>query len=69
MKGLRKIAKALRADRVVSLEMLPSQGPLDLLELRAEVQRRQRQEAMEAYGRGCQEDLFEAIAGEDFEDR
>ena len=37
-----KIAKALGADRVVSLEGLPSQGPLDLLELRVEVQRRLR---------------------------
>lgn len=34
-----KIPKALGADRVVSLERLPSQGPLDLLELRADVQR------------------------------
>lgn len=33
------IAEALGADRVVPLERLPSQGPLDLLELRAEVQR------------------------------
>lgn len=37
-----EIAKALGAGRVVSLETLPSQGPLDLLELRAEVQRRLR---------------------------
>ena len=37
-----KIAKALGADRVVSLERLPSQGPLDLLESRVEVQRRLR---------------------------
>ena len=37
-----KIAKALGADRVVSLERLPSQGPLDLLELRADVHRRLR---------------------------
>lgn len=36
------IAKALGADRVVRLKGLPSQGPLDLLELRAEVQRRLR---------------------------
>jgi len=37
-----EIARALGAERVVSLERLPSQGPLDLLELRAEVQRRLR---------------------------
>jgi hypothetical protein len=37
-----KIAKALGADRVVSLDRLPSQGPLDLLELLVEVQRRLR---------------------------
>jgi hypothetical protein len=37
-----RIANALRANRVVALERLPSQGPLDLLELRAEVQRRLR---------------------------
>lgn len=37
-----EIATALGANRVVSLERLPSQGPLDLLELRAEVQRRLR---------------------------
>lgn len=36
------VAKALGAGRVLSLERLPSQGPLDLLELRTEVQRRLR---------------------------
>lgn len=37
-----RIAKALGADHVVALEGLPSQGPLDLLGLRAEVERRLR---------------------------
>jgi hypothetical protein len=37
-----KIAKALAAQRVVALDRFPSQGPLDLLELRAEVTRRLR---------------------------
>lgn len=37
-----RIAEALGADRVLPLERLPSQGPLDLLELRAEVRRRLR---------------------------
>ena len=32
-----KIAEALGAARVVPLERLPSQGPLDLMELKAEV--------------------------------
>lgn len=37
-----KIAEALGAERVVALEGLPSQGPLDLLELRTEVESRLR---------------------------
>jgi hypothetical protein len=37
-----RIATALGADRVISLPGLPSQGPLDFLALRAEVQRRLR---------------------------
>jgi hypothetical protein len=40
--GVDRVAKALGAERVVALERLPSQGPLDLLELRAEVERRLR---------------------------
>ena len=36
------IARALGAGRVVPLKRLPSQGPLDLLELKTEVQRRLR---------------------------
>ena len=40
--GTDEIAEALGADRVVALERLPSGGPLDLLELRAEVGRRLR---------------------------
>jgi hypothetical protein len=37
-----EIAEALGASRVVPLERLPSQGPLDLVELRTEVQGRLR---------------------------
>lgn len=36
---------------------------------RALIRELKRQEAMKAYGRGHLEDAFEAIAGEDFEDR
>lgn len=36
---------------------------------RAHLRELKRQEAMKAYGRGRLEDAFEAIAGEDFEDR
>jgi hypothetical protein len=35
-----RVAEALGATRRIPLDRLPSQGPLDLLELRAEVQRR-----------------------------
>jgi len=35
-----KIENALGAKRIFPVDRLPSQGPLDLLELRAEVQRR-----------------------------
>lgn len=37
-----RVAEALGASKTVSLPFLPSQGPLDLLHLRAEVQRRLR---------------------------
>ncbi len=43
-----RIAKALGADRVVSLPGLPSQGPLDLLQLREEVRRMLAEEESEA---------------------
>jgi Arc/MetJ-type ribon-helix-helix transcriptional regulator len=36
---------------------------------RARLRELKRQEAMTGYGRGRMEDAFEAIAGEDFEDR
>ena len=36
---------------------------------RARIRELRRQEAMKAYGHGRLEDSFEAIAGEDFEDR
>jgi hypothetical protein len=42
-----RIAKALGAERVVSLPGLPSQGPLDLLQLREEVRRMLAEEAPE----------------------
>jgi len=38
----KEIQDALGARRVVKLDQLPSQGPLDLLQLRAELQRRLR---------------------------
>lgn len=37
-----RIAEALGAERIIPLERLPSQGPLDLLELRTEIRRRLR---------------------------
>ena len=37
-----RIAKTLSAERVITMEKLPSQRPLDLLELSAEVERRLR---------------------------
>ena len=36
----KRIRRALGAERVIPLEGLPSQGPLDLLQLRAELERR-----------------------------
>jgi hypothetical protein len=60
-----KIAKALGADRVVALEAIQDTIEVD----RARLREFKRQEALKAYGRGRLEDAFEAIAGEDFEDR
>lgn len=37
-----RVAKALGAERSIPLDGLPSQGPLDLLQLRAELERRLR---------------------------
>ncbi|HEX9735245.1 MAG TPA: hypothetical protein VGG06_25020 [Thermoanaerobaculia bacterium] len=41
-RSIQEIQEALGARRVVRLDQLPSQGPLDLLQLRAELQRRLR---------------------------
>jgi hypothetical protein len=50
-----RIAEALGADRVVALPGLPSQGPLDLLQLQEEVRRMLSEErAVEAVTMTCE---------------